>query len=102
MIKIVDSVSVLVDEELYRANKKFPMFRSQHEGIAVLEEEIIEAYIEIKSVIIMFCEAKKAVFLDRKVDEMEAIEKRAILLAAEAIQVAAMAKKFRRSKEEMK
>ena len=76
------------------------MFRSQHEGIAVLEEEIIEAYIEIKSVIKMFREAKKAVFFDRKVEEIEPIEKRAILLAAEAIQVAAMARKFMWFKED--
>jgi hypothetical protein len=63
----------LVIDELEKANSKFPLFNSSHEGYAVLKEEVDELWDEIK-------DNKNPMTVVRQRDE--------------AIQVAAMAIKF--------
>lgn len=93
-------VELLVQKELESANKKFPMFRSRHEGCAVIVEEIQETEVELESI----NESFKAIWNLTKNDqygENEAlkIRKSAISMAVESIQVAAMAQKFIDSEE---
>ena len=38
----VEDIFKLVDDELARANKKFPLFSSDHEAFAVIQEEVEE------------------------------------------------------------
>lgn len=88
-------VELLVQKELESANKKFQMFRSRHEGCAVIVEEIQEAEIEFK----MLNDAFKSVWNLTKEDSYDSVEilrlrNTAVSLAVEAIQVAAMAQKF--------
>ena len=40
MDAVKEDVELLVQKELESANKKFPMFHSDHEGYAVLKEEL--------------------------------------------------------------
>ena len=65
----IDEVLLSVKDELIKANKKFPMFNSAHEGFAVLKEEVDELWDDVK-------------------------KNRIALANDEAIQVAAMAVKF--------
>lgn len=67
----------LVNKELEAANKRFPQFASPHEGQNVVREELEEA--------------ERAIVPK---DDFKAIREAAVNLAVEAIQVAAMAKKF--------
>jgi hypothetical protein len=69
-VKVEDAVAAVVDE-LKRARSKFPAFHSQHEGYAVLLEEVVEL--------------QEAVFRNRR-DQTAVYE--------EAVQVAAMALRF--------
>ncbi len=43
-----DTIVKLVKEELERANKKFPLFNSKHEGYSVILEKFEEMWDEIK------------------------------------------------------
>lgn len=43
------TILVNVIDELYRANKKFPLFGSAHEGYAIIKEEVDELWDEIKN-----------------------------------------------------
>ena len=93
-------VELLVQKELESANKKFSMFRSRHEGCAVIAEEIQEAEFEFE----IINEAFETIWNLTKNDqygENEAlkIRKSATSMAVEAIQVAAMAQKFIDSEE---
>ena len=67
----VDDVLGEVAEELRRAAAKFPPFRSAHEGLSILEEEVDELVAEVR----------------RKRSDPEAMRR-------EAIQVCAMAARF--------
>lgn len=90
------SISNLVREELEMANKKFPLFSSDHEGWAVIEEEIEECEEALQKA---FAHSAKIWSSIRKNDEAggEAMLGRnaLIIVAAEAIQAAAMMEKFR-------
>jgi hypothetical protein len=66
----MDEIQLLIDNELERATNKFGAFHSPHEGIAVLWEE--------------FLELRNAVFWGHNPAEV----------TKEAVQVAAMAKRF--------
>ena len=86
----------LVAEELMAANMINPPFHSTHEGYAVLKEEIEEAKQALDEAeacleMVWACIKKDR---PRAFEYAEHIEKHAIHLAAEAIQVAAMARKF--------
>ena len=95
-------VEALVQKELEAANKNFPLFHSAHEGYAVLLEEVEELKDKISEI------EKNMSMLWKFIKNNEIDEERAIsiigstntvatLAAVEAIQVAAMCKKFKMS-----
>ena len=47
-IDTVEGIIETVKVELEIANKKFPLFNSQHEGFAVLKEEVDELWDDVK------------------------------------------------------
>lgn len=87
----------LVNKELAAANKRFHQFASPHEGQNVVREELEEAEQAIVP-LKLYIETRmwNAVKANQTVpkDDLRAIREAAINLAVEAIQVAAMAKKF--------
>lgn len=102
MNKVLDKLPALVAEELAAANDIHSFFHSPHEGYAVLLEEVEEAHAEMINVELGIRAAWECV----KDDDMRRlplfvrdIEKDALRLAAEAIQVAAMARKMQESAE---
>ena len=90
-----NEVDQIVPRELERANKKFPQFHSDHESWAVILEEVTEAEVEMKTIRGnidgMFDLVRNNVDAKWVAEKMEYA---AINLACEAIQVAAMCKKF--------
>lgn len=99
MKELIEKVKVLAVEELKNANTKFPMFRSTHEGYAIIKEEIEESEEELDWINSWFKQSWMLIKQNKNViDEMVAIKQHAINLAAESIQVAAMAQKFIDSK----
>ena len=104
MKEIKDAIEVIVAEEYERANNKFPFFNSNHEGIAVLEEEIVETGAEWNLVRHHFHELKIDVFTDNDIEQIldvSNIRERAVKTCAELIQVIAMCDKFMDSKAEI-
>lgn len=87
----------LVNKELAAANKRFRQFASPHEGQNVVREELEEAEQAIVP-LKLYIETRmwNAVKANQTVpkDDLREIREAAINLAVEAIQVAAMAKKF--------
>lgn len=98
MNEIKSEVENLVQKELESANQKFPMFRSDHEGAAVIVEEIEEAEYEFECIKDRFQELWRAVKCNTTSEWISEINtvivNRAVNLAIEAIQVAAMSQKF--------
>lgn len=94
-------VEKLVQKELESANQRFPMFRSDHEGAAVIFEEIEETEHELNEVRFAFKEMWRSIKLNTGgIPFCEVVLKRSLNLACEAIQVAAMAQKFIDSQKE--
>lgn len=97
MDAVSKDVRRLVNKELEAANKKFRQFASPHEGYAVLREELDEVQLAHDTLKMetdnRFWNMVKA---NRTVprDDLRTIQRAAIALAVEAIQVAAMAKKY--------
>jgi len=90
-------VEKLADEELKRSMVKFPLFNSTHEGWAVLKEEVEESademlYVEgnIKCVWVQLKKNNQ----ENAIEYIKELKESATNLAAEAIQVVAMASKF--------
>lgn len=103
MSTIKSDVEKLVQKELGAANQKFPVFHSDYEGAAVIYEEIEEAESEMRGVNRHFAGAWYSVKINersRSYQYMNKIKNRAVNLACEAIQVAAMAEKFIDSQKE--
>lgn len=102
MSEIKSEVEKLVQKELKSENQRFPMFRSDHEGAAVIFEEIEECKQEIENLEIQF----EALWSHVKAyNKMSVITSARLKLAAdnlacEAIQVSAMAQKFIDSQKE--
>ena len=95
-------VEKLVQKELESANQRFPMFRSDHEGAAVILEEIEETHSEMLDMELNYkslWQTIKENFINTA-SYAELIFDDAINLACEAIQVAAMAQKFIDSQKE--
>ena len=95
MKRLVSEVKAMVTVELINANKDFPMFRSTHEGYAIIKEEVEEAEIEMKSV---KCNLEYSWELIKNnvsaLGLVKQMQNKATLLAAESIQTAAMCQKF--------
>ena len=93
MNAIENDVSTLVDKELSAANERFPQFHSQHEGWAVILEEVQECEYEFDDMKFQLKRLWDYVKHNEQADAMRVYD-RAVKLACEAIQVAAMCKKF--------
>ena len=102
MNAVESDVEKLVQKELESANQRFPMFRSDHEGAAVILEEIEETHSEMLDMELNYkslWQTIKENFINTA-SYAELIFDDAINLACEAIQVAAMAQKFIDSQKE--
>ena len=85
----------LVKMELAAANEKHPPFVSQHEGYAVILEEIEETRDPISAMELHFGYAWDTIKHDSNAKErIEMCKRFAVWAACELIQVAAMCKKF--------
>lgn len=58
---IENDVRALVDKELTAANERFPQFRSQHEGYAVILEEFDEAKEQLEAAELFLDHSKHSV-----------------------------------------
>ena len=97
---ITSDVKEIVAKELALSYEKFPAFNSAHEGYAVMLEEVEELQYEVKNVtqeLATYWDCVKR--NDAIVNDfiLNGIEKYAVNAACEAIQVAAMCRKFRES-----
>jgi len=103
MKELKASVRTLLLEELERANDKHPLFNSDHEGVAVVEEEKYEAKEEFDKVHSTMWWFKNQVYKDnpeKALNGAEILRDHAINAAAELIQTAAMCEKFIMSRKE--
>lgn len=100
MRKTLQQIDIVVKNELNEANKNYPMFRSPHEGFGVIYEEMVEAFDELDRCADMMDKIVERLH-DNSIDEscMTALEKSAERTAAEMVQVAAMARKYKASME---
>lgn len=97
MKELKAQVLKLAEEEAERSMIKHPLFNSTHEGYAVIKEEIEEAAEELAHVISNLNKMWWQIRADNKEPSIKSannIKIYAIDLAAESIQVAAMAQKF--------
>lgn len=96
MKELINTVHLLAVEELNKANKKFPQFRSRHEGIGVLDEEIWEMGEELKRFVNSSTELHVAIYNDFDCEKaLRSAELSLSATLAEGVQVLAMLKKFR-------
>ena len=90
-------VEILAQEELKRSMVKFPLFNSTHEGYAVIKEELEETADEMAyaegNIRCVWTHLKKN-RQENAIEYIKELKESAINLAAEAIQVSAMASKF--------
>ena len=94
---LIESVERIVKEEEDAAIQIHPLFNSTHEGKAVIEEEIDEAAKEFELVKFRYDELWQAIKRnDIKISRacVKDIQRYAVLMACESIQIAAMANKF--------
>lgn len=103
MKELRSEVKSLVTIELERANEKFPWFNSDHEGVSAIREEMLESKADAESLHTCVDILETAVFCDfsepAKAEACHNAEVEAIELACEAIQTAAMLRKFVLSKQ---
>ena len=101
MSTIKSDVEKLVQKELEAANQRFPMFRSDHEGYAVIKEEIEESEQALENTKVylnlLWIGVKENLVHERNI---KYLKRYAEDLACESIQVAAMAQKFIDSQKE--
>ena len=101
MNAVKQDVEKLVQKELESANQKFPMFRSDHEGAAVIFEQIERAEQEFNGIRFSFKEMWRSIkFNTIGKPFYESVLKQSLNLACLAIQVAAMEQKFIDSQKE--
>ena len=95
MNAVENDVRVLVGKELAAANERFPQFHSQHEGYAVIQEEVDELKEDVNRIDGRINCLRAMVRFNNSCEELVSrIYDDAINAACEAIQVAAMCKKF--------
>lgn len=106
MKELQRDIDFLVSEELTRANKKNPLFHSDHEAFGVIDEEVKETMDETKSVVARCAGFRRAVHGDYSKEFkggcIVSIKEAAIRCACEAVQVAAMCDKWVMSNEKNK
>ena len=92
---VENDVRILVDKELAAANERFPQFHSQHEGYAVILEEVDELGDEVDAIEGHMRDQWSNIRANEaSLYAIKSIESRAVRAACEAIQVAAMCRKF--------
>ena len=97
MNAVENDVRALVDKELAAAHERFPQFHSAHEGWAVIREEADELSSEIaylEGYLLSLWNYTKNNRPDECRNAAKSVYTFAIHAACEAIQVAAMCKKF--------
>lgn len=95
MNAVENDIRVLVGKELAAANERFPQFHSAHEGYAVIQEEVDELKEATDKVIGRMVSLWVRVKYGNDPERLlQMISEDAINAACEAIQVAAMCKKF--------
>lgn len=95
MNAIEKQVRDLVAVELAAANERFPQFHSAHEGYAVILEEVEELKEEVEKTDSYLAFAWGEIRIDDDCEDfISGVERYAINVACEAIQVAAMCQKF--------
>lgn len=103
MMSLEAELERLAIAELEQANKKFPLFASDHEGYAVILEEFQESEEEVNRARFRLNRLWESVRADEAQTEyIRHIRKSMLKAAAEAIQTAAMCEKFIQSQEERK
>lgn len=102
MKALIKEVETAAENELNRANEKFPLFNSTCEGWAVIQKEVKEFEANLKAMAIALNDFTEDVFGNKDTRNILAIIKdTAAHAAAELIQVTAMCKKFEASRPEM-
>ena len=102
MKDILIEIDRLAEEEVERANKVHPLFHSDHEGIAVIHEEFLEAQESFTAAKSFEWQTWHYIMKDNNDDARESIEETRMQLAfaaAELIQAIAMCDKFNKSQE---
>ena len=95
MNAVENDIRALVDKELAAANERFPQFHSQHEGYAVIQEEVDELKEDMDRINCRIASLRARVRFNNSCEELASrIFDDAVNAAVEAIQVAAMCKKF--------
>ena len=95
MNAVENQVRELVKVELDAANKRFPQFHSAHEGYAVIQEEVDELKEDMDRITCRITSLRARVRFNNSCEELVSrIYDDAINAACEAVQVAAMCKKF--------
>ncbi|WP_087064451.1 hypothetical protein [Intestinibacillus massiliensis] len=95
MNAVKDDVIELVGKELASANKRFPPFRSPHEGYAVILEELQEAQDELCNSIVNFDQAWGLIKADQyPYSHVRRSYNATVDAICELIQYAAMQRKF--------
>ena len=103
MNAVENQLRELVKVELAAANERFPQFHSQHEGYAVIQEEVDELKEDVNRIDSRINCLRAMVRFNNDCKELVSrIYDDAINAAVEAIQVAAMCKKFLEMEEEKK
>jgi len=98
MQEIIEGVEKLAYEELERANVKFPLFQSAHEGYAVILEEVEEVEAELEEIKFAMKKLWRIIkYNETDLARIDSMKRYATNLAAEAIQVVAMCNKFKES-----
>lgn len=97
MDAVKNDVKRLVKIELAAANKKFRMFAGPHEGAGIIQEEVVEAAKEMNGLRRELNVMWIGVYSNNPQISTKGVYDRAVALAVEAIQTAAMARKFERS-----
>ena len=103
MNAVENDIRALVDKELAAANERVPQFHSQHEGYAVIQEEVDELKEDMDRITCRITSLRARVRFNNSCEELVSrIYDDAINAACEAIQVAAMCKKFLEMEEMLK
>lgn len=97
MKKLKKRIEEDISFELSEANRNYPLFASPHEGLAIIGEEVAEAKKEMRHLVLWHEQLEQDVYsdeLESSDEDVEDIIERATNLACEAVQVAAMGRKW--------